>query len=159
CVPATSAASGGSVAVESLEVICTVSVGVLTKFQFASTELIVTLKELNALCVVGVPLLPVVLPGEADSPGANTCNFANAPAFTFPPALVLAVSTAAASLAVIVRVPAVLKVKLDNVRVPPISVILPAVAPLSSAMLALLSELVMVTLFVALLTMFQLAST
>src|SRR5438128_7648764 len=58
-----------------------------------------------------------------------------------------------------VRVPAVLKVKLDKLRVPETSVRLPAVAPLSSAITALLSELVMVTLGVALLTTFQLAST
>src|SRR5437867_3858777 len=58
-----------------------------------------------------------------------------------------------------VRVPAVLKVKLDKMRVPATNVRWPAVAPLSSAMAALLSELLMVTLGVALDTTFQLAST
>ena len=42
---------------------------------------------------------------------------------------------------------------------PELSVRLPAVAPLSSEMVALLSELVMVTFVVALVMMFQLAST
>src|SRR5437667_89626 len=77
-----------------------------------------------------------------------------------------------ASVAVNVRVPTVLKVKLDSARVPatnvrfpavaPLSsaiVGLPALAPLSSAIVALLSELLIVTLGVAVLTRFQLAST
>ena len=55
--------------------------------------------------------------------------------------------------------PAALKVKLAKWPVPDASVRLPAVAPLSSEMVALLSELVMVTFVVALLIMFQLAST
>src|SRR5207237_545430 len=74
-------------------------------------------------------------------------------------ALVLAVSTAAASVAVMVRVAAVLKVKLDKVRVPATSVRLPDVTPLSSAIVALLSVLLIVTSGVALLTTFQFAST
>ena len=50
------------------------------------------------------------------------------------------------ALAVMVRVPAVLKVKLVKVRVPETRVRLPAVVPpLSSVMVALLSELVIVT--------------
>ena len=75
------------------------------------------------------------------------------------PALVLAVNTAAASVAVIVRVPVVLNVKLDNAPAPATKVIFPAVAPLSSAIVALASELVMVTLGVAVVTRFQFAST
>src|ERR1043166_2390578 len=58
-----------------------------------------------------------------------------------------------------VCVPADLKVKLERVRVPATKVTFPAVAPLSSAMLALPSELVMVTFGTALATTFQLAST
>ena len=80
----------------------------------------------------------------------------NAPALTVTLALVLDVSPVAA--AVIVRVPAVLKVKLDNVPVPDAKFRLPAVAPLSSAIAALASELVMVTL-AALDATFQFAST
>src|ERR1043166_7029600 len=58
-----------------------------------------------------------------------------------------------------VCVPAVLKVKLESVRVPEAKDILPAVAPLSSAMLALPSVLVMLTFGTALAATFQLAST
>ena len=86
-------------------------------------------------------------------------SFVAAPALTVTPALTLLVSTAAASVAVIVRVPAVLKVKLDNARVPETKVMFPAVAPLSSTIVALLSELVRVTFGVAVLATFQLAST
>ena len=57
------------------------------------------------------------------------------------------------------RVPEVLKVKLDKVRVPETRVMFPAVPPLSSAMVAFESELVIVTLVVAVLTRFQFAST
>ena len=74
-------------------------------------------------------------------------------------ALVLAVKAAAASVAVTVRVPVVLKVKLDNVPVPATNVRFPAVTPLSSALIAFVSVLLMVTLGTALGTMFQLAST
>ena len=71
--------------------------------------------------------------------------------------LVLEVNPVA--LAVIVRVPAVLKVRLDRVRVPEANVILPVVLPLSSAIVALLSLAVMVTFGTALPARFQLAST
>jgi hypothetical protein len=91
-------------------------------------------------------------------PGTSNCNFAKAPALTTTLALVLAVSVPAASVAVIVRAPAVLKVKVESVRVPETKVIWPAVAPLSSAILAFESELVIVTFGVAL-TTFQFAST
>src|SRR5207244_2585882 len=81
------------------------------------------------------------------------------PALTVTLALVLAVSAAAASVAVIVRVPAVWKVKFDNVPVPATKVRFPFVPPLSSDITALASELVIVTFGVAVLTRFQLAST
>jgi len=51
--------------IASLEVTLAVSVTVLIKFQLASTALTVTLKEAPAVCAVGVPVLPVVLPGAA----------------------------------------------------------------------------------------------
>src|SRR5438093_10002044 len=63
------------------------------------------------------------------------------------------------ALAVIVRVPAVLKVRLERVRVPETRVIFPVLALLSSAMVALLSLAVIVTLGTALPARFQLAST
>ena len=104
--------------------------------------------------------MPVAAPGAAVSPGTSICNFANAPTPTATDALVLAVRTAAASVAVIVRVPTVLNVKLESVPVPETKVRLPAVPPvLSSAMVALLSELVIVTFGVALVTTFQFTST
>src|SRR6266700_1942808 len=84
---------------------------------------------------------------------------AAAPELMFTVPLVLAVRAEAASEAVIVRTPAVLKVKLDKDRVPETSVIFPAVAPLSSAIPAALSELVRITLGVEPPTTFQFAST
>ena len=53
-----------------------------TKFQFASTAFTVTFKDVPAICVVGIPVFPVVVPGAAVSPGINTCNFDAVPAFT-----------------------------------------------------------------------------
>ena len=47
----------------------TVSVIELTRFQFASTALTVTLNAPPAVCAVGVPVLPVAVPGAAVSPG------------------------------------------------------------------------------------------
>src|SRR5207249_5880707 len=159
CVPAASAAFDGNKAVESVEVIPTVSVTELTTFQFASTALAVTLKPVLAVWAFGAPVLPRAEPGDAVSPGTSNWSFTKAPTLTVTLALVLAVSVAAASVAVMVRVPAVLNVKLDRVRVPETNVRLPAVTPLSSAIVALASEVVMVTLGVAPLTTFQLAST
>src|SRR6266581_8677542 len=157
-VPLLSGALAGNVALLSLEAMATVSL-VTIKFHEASTALTVTLKVAQALCAVGAPVLPVLVPGAAVSPGASNCKPANAPAFTVTFALVLLVSVPAASPAVSVRVPAVLNVRLDNVAVPATRVIFPAVPPLSSAIAALASELVIVTSGVALLTTFQLAST
>src|SRR3989442_1234115 len=159
CVPDASAELGGKVAVESLAVMPTVSVTVFTAFQLASTALTVRLKLLKAICGVGVPVLPLAVPGATVSPGARSCSFAKAPALTVTAVLMLAVSVPAASVAVMVHVPPVLKVKLDKVRVPEANVRLPAAAPLSSAIAALPSELVMVTFGVAVATTFQLAST
>src|SRR5215471_1274455 len=96
CVPAASAALGGSVAVESLEVMPTVSAGLLMRFQLASTEFTVTLNVVKALWVAGVPVLPLALSGAAVSPGTNNCNLTNAPALTATPPLVLAESVPAA---------------------------------------------------------------
>ena len=69
-VPALKAAFAGIPALASEEVMATVSL-VLTTFQFASTALTVTLNALPAVRAVGVPVLPVALPGEAVSPGAS----------------------------------------------------------------------------------------
>ena len=81
-VPDARAAFAGSVALLSLDAIPTVSVTLVTRFQSASTARTVTLKELPAVSAVGVPILPVAVPGAAVSPGANSCSFTNAPALT-----------------------------------------------------------------------------
>src|SRR2546427_106731 len=98
----------------------TVSV-LLTTFQFASTALTVTVKAVPAVCAVGVPVLPLAVPGAAVSPGISTCSFVNAPAFTVIDGLVLAVFVpSVTSVAVTVRLPAVFSVT-RNVCVPPTS--------------------------------------
>src|SRR5919197_4707541 len=117
-VPATNAALAGNVALASLEVMPTVSV-LLTKFQLASTALTVTLKAVPAVWAVGVPVLPVAVPGAAVSPGTSNCSFTKAPAFTVIDGLVLGVFVPSLmSVAVTVAVPAVFKVTL-KVCVPP----------------------------------------
>src|SRR5439155_431569 len=158
-VPAAKAALAGNVALASVEVIPAVSVMVLTTFQFTSTALTVAVKAVPAIWAIGAPVLPVAVPGTVVSPGANNCNFTNAPALIVTLALVLAANAAPASVAVMVRLPVVLKVKLDKVAVPATRLRFPAVTPLSSAMAALASELVIVTFGVAVLTTFQFAST
>src|SRR5207247_3903121 len=65
--------------------------------------LTVTLKAVPVGCAVGVPVLPVAVPGAAVSPGARICSLANVPAFTWIAGLVLAVFVpSVTSLAVIV---------------------------------------------------------
>src|SRR5260370_40837535 len=112
CVPATSAAGAGRIALASDEVNPAVSVIVPTRFQLASTALTVTLNGVSAVSAVGVQVLPVVLPGEAVSPGTNSCSFVKAPAFTVTLAVVYPVNPVA--LAGIVRVPADFKVESDK---------------------------------------------
>src|SRR5438552_9663521 len=89
--PAVNAPLAGSVALESLEVMPTVCVTVLTRFQFASTALTVTLNAVPVGWEVGVPVLPVTLPGAAVSPGTSTCSLTNAPTLTVMDGLVLEV--------------------------------------------------------------------
>ena len=156
-VPEESVALAGKVALLSEELMATRSAAVVTRFQFASTALTVTLKAVPAVRAVGVPVLPVGVPGTAVSPGASSWSLVNEPGLTVMLALVLAVRPEA--VAVMVRVPAVLKVRLDKALVPDERVMLPVAPPLSSAIAALLSVVVMVTLFVAGPATFQLAST
>src|SRR5438552_3883827 len=80
-VPPTRAALAGRAALESLELIATVSF-VLITFQFASTALTVTLKAVPAVCAVGVPVFPLAVPGVAVSPGIRSCSLAKGPAVT-----------------------------------------------------------------------------
>src|SRR5262245_13838105 len=88
CVPVASAALAGAVALASLNEMPTVSFTLLTRFQFASTALTVTLNAPPALWAEGVPVLPVALPGDVVSPGTSSCNFAKAPALTVMAGLV-----------------------------------------------------------------------
>src|SRR6185369_7630535 len=63
------------------------------------------------VCAVGVPVLPVTLPGTAVSPGTSNCIFTKAPALTVMVGLVLAVLVASVrSETVKVCAPAVLSV-------------------------------------------------
>ena len=89
-VPATSAVLAGSAAFASVELIPTMSVEATT-FQFASTALTVTLNESPAVWAVGVPVLPVAVPGAAVSPGSRICSFVNAPPLIVVAGLVFAV--------------------------------------------------------------------
>ena len=79
----------GNVAFRSEEVIPITSVALVTTFQFASTALTVTLNAVPAVRVVGVPVLPVAVPGVAVSPGARSCNLAKVPGLTMIEGLVL----------------------------------------------------------------------
>src|SRR3989442_9029233 len=111
-VPPTSAAFAGNAAFTSLDVIATLSL-VLIKFQFASTAFTVTLNAAPAVCASGAPLLPEGVPGAAVSPGASSCNFANAPALTVIGGLALTpLLPSLLSTAVIVHEPAVRFVRL-----------------------------------------------
>ena len=71
-MPLTNAALAGKTALVSEAVSLTVSVTVLIKFQFASTALTVTMKAVPAVWAIGVPVLPLALPGAAVSPGRST---------------------------------------------------------------------------------------
>src|SRR5437773_1023917 len=150
-VPAANAPLAGSMALESLEVIPTVWV-LLARFQLASTALIVTLNAVPEVAALGVPVLPLAVPGAAVSPGTNTCNFTNAPAFTVTDGLVLAVLVPSVrSLAVTVLLPAAFKLML-KVRGPATSAAL-------AGRTAFASEEVVPTVSVMVVTGFQLAST
>jgi len=151
-VPKERVALPGKVALLSEELIPTRSVTVLTTFQLASTPLTVTLKAVPAVCAVGVPVLPVVVPGAAVSPGAINCSFTNAPALMAIAELVLAVLVPSVmSVAVAVRLPAVFMVTL-KFPVPELSAAL-------AGSTAFVSELVIPTVCVTFVIKFQLAST
>ena len=57
----------------------TVGVADVTRFQLASTALTVTLTGAPAVTPVGVPVLPVTVPGAAVSPGSSTWSFVAGP--------------------------------------------------------------------------------
>ena len=89
--PASSAASAGRIAFGSDVVMPTVSTTVLIRFQKSSTARTVTLNAVPAVRTVGEPVLPVIVPGAAVSPGTSNCSLANAAGFTVKEGLVLAV--------------------------------------------------------------------
>jgi hypothetical protein len=76
--PSTRFVLAGRMAFASEQVIPTKSVMLVTTFQFASTALTVTANGFSAVCADGLPVLPVCVPGAADSPGSNNCSFENA---------------------------------------------------------------------------------
>src|SRR5437667_439062 len=90
-LPLVSAALGVGVALLSVVVIPTLLATLVTRFQLASTALTVTLKGVAAVCAVGVPVLPAVLPADAASPGTSNWSFAKRPGLTATAGLVLAV--------------------------------------------------------------------
>ena len=150
-LPLTNAVLAGNAALRSLEVIATVSL-VFTAFQLASTAFTVTLKAVPAIWAEGVPVLPEAVPGAAVSPGASSCNFANAPTFTVIDELVLALFVPSViSAAVTVALAAVFKVTL-KVCAPPASAAF-------DGNVAFASEEVTETTSVTEATKFQLAST
>lgn len=81
-VPDTRAAFDGSVAAPSDDVIAMVCVEDDTTFQFASTAFTVAVMPDPATSSVGVPVLPVDVPGAAVSPGSSTCTLVAVPALT-----------------------------------------------------------------------------
>src|ERR1044071_1131872 len=150
-VPLTRGVFAGNVALASLEVMETVSL-VFTTFQFASTAFTVTLKAVPAVWAEGVPVLPVVVPGAAISPGARSCNLTKAPELMVMAGLVLEVfEPSVLSLAVSVAVPPVLKVTLKD--------LVPATKEALAGRRAFPSEDVRPAISVTVLTRFQLAST
>ena len=80
--PLASAVPPGGIALLSVEVMPTVSLTVLTRFQFASTALTVTLNAAPAVRAVGVPVLPLPVPGAAVSPGVSSWSLVKAAGLT-----------------------------------------------------------------------------
>src|SRR5205823_3919546 len=83
-LPAVAPLSSAMVALPSVLVMVTFGVELDTTFQLASTALTTTplVKPTPATWSDGVPVLPVVVPGAAVSPGSRICNLVNPPAFT-----------------------------------------------------------------------------
>ena len=112
-VPATNAALDDRTALPSEEVTPARSVIVFIRFQLASTARTVTLKGVPAFCELGVPVLPLALPGDAVSPGARSCSLANDAGLTVMEGLVFnAIAECVTLDAVTVALPAVLRVTL-----------------------------------------------
>ena len=102
---------------------------------------------------MGVPVLPVAVPGAAFSPGRRICSFVKVPAFAVIAELVLAVLVPSVTLlAVTVQLPAVLKVTVKFL-VPDARVLFAGCVSLGSVVVILM------VLVGAELTTFQFAST
>src|SRR5438552_4182934 len=150
-VPLIKAALAGRAALASLELIATVSL-VLIRFQLASTALTVTLKAVPACSETGAPVLPIVEPGEADSPAARIWSLAKAPALIVTEGLVLLrMFELVRSEVMRVALPAVLSVMLN--------VLLPLTRAALEGRLALVSEELRPTVSLTLVSTFQLEST
>src|SRR6266536_475615 len=128
-VPADNAPLAGKVALESVEVMPTACV-LLTRFQLASTALTVALNAAPAPWAVGVPVLPVAVPGAAVSPGTSNCSFTNAPALTVSSWVALVRPIEAA---VIVGVPAFGSLYLKLALLEPLSIVTLTMVALSVA--------------------------
>ena len=148
-VPLTRAALAGRTAFTSLVAIATVSL-VVIRFQFASTAFTVTLKAVPAVCAMGVPVLPVAVPGAAASPGTRICSFVNVPAPTVIDGLVFAVLVPS-EISEAVTVAVVLSVTLK--------LCVPAVSAALDGNVALMSVEVIPIVSVTVFMRFQLAST
>ena len=109
----------GKLALLSVEVKPTLSITVETTFQFASTAFTVTLKAVPAVCALGVPVLPALVPGAAVSPGSRIWSFVKPDALSGMAVLVLlAIAACVVSEAVTVALPPVFRVTLKSF-VPP----------------------------------------
>src|SRR5881392_2029270 len=101
---------------------------------------------------MGVPVLPVPVPGAAVSPGNRICSLATAPALTVMAGLVLAVFVPSVMLlAVRVQLPTVRKVTLKT--------LVPATSAALAGRIGFGAEEVIPAISVTVLTTFQLAST
>src|SRR5947207_2807839 len=98
--PETNEALTGKTALASLELMLTVSVTLVIRFQFASTARTVVVNAAPAVWANGVPVLPAAVPGAAVSPGASNCSFTKLPAITATDGLVFGASVPEGSLAV-----------------------------------------------------------
>src|SRR6266545_2805 len=93
----------------------TLSLPLLIGFQLASTALTVKLKAVPADWAVGVPVLPVALPGAAVSPGNNSCSLASVPGVIVMGGLVSLVFEPSVTLvAVMVQLPLVQLVRVKD---------------------------------------------
>src|SRR5258708_39626071 len=73
CVPAASAVLPGRTALVSVQLM-PIGSFVLITFQLASTAFTVTVKAVLAIDALGVPILPMEVPGAFGFSGATSCN-------------------------------------------------------------------------------------